>query len=78
MRRSARALLVAAALLPTQAPAQTPTFRASVELVEVAVVVRDRDGRFVPGPYLLRIALGAPADKLEREVPFEIRAAAAR
>ena len=43
------ALLAAATLLLSQAPAaQTPTFRAGVELVEVAVLVRDRDGRFVP------------------------------
>jgi VWFA-related protein len=36
--------LLVAALLPWQ----PPTFRSSVELVEVAVLVRDRDGRFVP------------------------------
>jgi len=48
-RMRLRAWLVAAALLYSQTPAaQTPTFRSGVELVEVAVLVRDRDGRFVP------------------------------
>ncbi|HXW08597.1 MAG TPA: VWA domain-containing protein, partial [Vicinamibacterales bacterium] len=43
-----RAWLLAIVLLPWQsAAAQTPTFRSGVELIEVAVIARDRDGRLV-------------------------------
>lgn len=43
-----RLLFLALAVLPCHTPAaQTPTFRSGVDVVEVAVIVRDRDGRFV-------------------------------
>jgi VWFA-related protein len=46
----ARGWLVAGSLLAAGSPAaQPPTFRSSVEVVEVVVLVKDKDGRFVPG-----------------------------
>lgn len=41
--------LLLAAPLALQAAAQAPVFRSGVELVEVAVLVRGRDGRLVSG-----------------------------
>ena len=44
------ALLLCASAVPTaQTPSQPPTFRSSTSLVEVDVVVKDKDGRFVSG-----------------------------
>ena len=45
-----RTLLLAVALAPALASAgQTPSFRASTDLVEVTAVVRDPDGQVVRG-----------------------------
>ena len=46
---AAAALTLAASLTLASAAAQPPRFRSAVELVDVAVVVRDREGKFVQG-----------------------------
>ncbi len=48
-RRFAAAVLVLGPVLLLAEQTQKPVFRSGVELVDVAVVVTDRDGRFVPG-----------------------------
>ena len=80
-------VLLVAALLPWQAgSAQPPTFRSSIELVEVAVLVRDKDGRVVPDLTQADFQLseeGAPQqivafDRVWLDLPQPAKAAAPR
>jgi len=64
---TSRTLLIGIALLPAlSAAGQTPSFRSGVDLVEVAAVVRDRDGK------LVRDLTRADFQILERGVPQAI------
>ena len=71
MRRpaaTAALTLLGSALLLAGQTAQPPVFRSGVELVDVAVVVVDEDGRFVPGLTAADFAIS------ERGVPQSITA----
>jgi len=68
MRPALPGIAVAALLSIVSSDAQTPTFRSGVNLVEVAAVVRDRDGRVVPD------LTAADFEILENGVPQKVEA----